>query len=100
MLIYAATRWLARYRDHGSACGLEAVEQRGRFTRRVGDATEPGGCQRRRAAPPGARLALVKAGYKADDDGLWRLSDSAEAVDRSQVLLKIEEQFQKDIDQV
>jgi hypothetical protein len=41
MLIYAATRWLARYRDHGSACGLEAVEQRGRFTRRVVDATKP-----------------------------------------------------------
>jgi hypothetical protein len=47
-----------------------------------------------------ARLALVQAGYKADDDGLWRLSDSAEAVDRSQVLMKIEEQFWKDIDQV
>ena len=47
-----------------------------------------------------ARLALVKPGYKADDDGLWRLSDSAEAVDRSQVLMKIEEQFWKDIDQV
>jgi hypothetical protein len=47
-----------------------------------------------------ARLALVEAGYEADDDGLWRLSDSAEAVDRSQVLMKIEEQFQKDIDQV
>jgi hypothetical protein len=47
-----------------------------------------------------ARLALVKAGYKADDDGLWRLSDSTEAVDRSQVPMRIEEQFWKDIDQV
>jgi hypothetical protein len=45
------------------------------------------------------RLALVRAGYKDDDDGLWQLSYSAEAVDRSQVLMKIEEQFQKDIDQ-
>jgi hypothetical protein len=24
-----------------------------------------------------AQTALVKAGYKADDDGLWRFSDSA-----------------------
>jgi hypothetical protein len=44
-----------------------------------------------------ARLTLVMA---ADDDELWRLSDSAEAVDRSQILMKIEEQFWKDIDKV
>jgi hypothetical protein len=30
---------------------------------------------------------------QADDDGLWRLADSSEAVDRSQVLMKIEGQF-------